>query len=218
MGIEKGTLDVSSYFDALDIGSGRSARPMELIRWWFAMHYDAVHTVGDRTVFEIRGPSAKVLSENELLTRRGGRKHTGTSSEPIARFAHRFTRHFSELARKFPIYAELENIFDLALITSLIRHEDLPRRVDWPMTHFQNPQRYQVRLGHAPQMVDTVVNHRVINRVQIVAGVSGGVHVDPHPYLKADVIRQQSNSELQYQRDRAAPGSVTIDDWWWDAR
>ena len=44
----------------------------------------------------------KVLSENELLTERGERVHTGDSDELTKRFAESFTKHFDKLSDQVP--------------------------------------------------------------------------------------------------------------------
>ena len=49
------------------------------------------------------------------MTEQGGRVHTGNSDELTSEFAHNFTEHFALLAEKYPVYAELRNVFDLAL-------------------------------------------------------------------------------------------------------
>ena len=55
----------------------------------------------------------------------------------------------------------------------LIRSEDLAGRVDWQMLHFLDAERCPVEMATAPKEVETVVNHRVINRRHVIVGVSG---------------------------------------------
>ena len=90
----------------------------------------------------------KVLSENEMLTERGERVHTGDSDELTKRFAESFTKHFDKLAAKYPIYAELRNVFDLALVAAVIQSHDLPGQVGWHMTHFGPGGDYSPSSGH----------------------------------------------------------------------
>ena len=47
------------------------------------------------------------------------------------------------------------------------------------MTCFGDPRSYVVERAKVPKEVDSVVNHRVVNRVTVLAGVSGGVKVHP---------------------------------------
>ena len=218
MGLEEGTLGVESYLDSIVVPPGGSPPPLEVLRWWFTVHYDAIAAIENGNAFQIRGQGVKVLSEKEMLTEQGGRIHTGNANALTAEFAHQFTQRFSQLADKYPIYAELQNIFDLALVSGLIHGEDLPARIGWEMTLFTDPAQYQVRLGRAPESVDTVINHRVINRKQIVAGASGGVQVNTLALVRSGAIQTGAHAELEYGHHRAAPGELGKRAWWWDAK
>ncbi|HEX5105859.1 MAG TPA: DUF1598 domain-containing protein, partial [Pirellulaceae bacterium] len=178
MGLEEGTLGVTSYLDSIELAKGQAPPPMSVLRWWFTLNYDALRGTAERDAFELRGPGVRVLSEDELLTERGERMHTGKSNELNARFAASFTKHFETLAAKYPVYADLRNIFDLALVAAVIRSHDLPEQGNWHLTHFGPDGGYAAELGIAPAKVDSVINHRVINGKHVVAGVSGGVRVD----------------------------------------
>ena len=90
-------------------------------------------------------PACKVLSENELLTEPGERVHTGKSDELNARFAESFTKHFETLAAKYPVYADMRNIFDLSLVAAVMQSHDLPGQTDWHMTHFGPGRRVRSR-------------------------------------------------------------------------
>ncbi len=149
MGLEEGTLGVESYLDAVKRTSPDAPPAMNVLRWWFTLNYDAVRTNANHNAYQLDGPGVRVLSENELLTEQGERIHTGTSDTLNAEFAHGFTRQFDLLAAKYPVYAELRNVFDLALIAGIIRSEDLPSRVDWHLTHFGDARAYQLTLGPA---------------------------------------------------------------------
>src|SRR5207253_8710139 len=77
IGLEEGTLGVQSYLASIEIGKDGKPPPMNVLRWWFTLNYDALSATESRDAFELRGPGVKVLSENELLTERGERVHTG---------------------------------------------------------------------------------------------------------------------------------------------
>lgn len=221
MGLEEGVLGVTSYLSAVKLDKNGAPPPMDVLRWWFTLNYDAVNATQARNAFELRGQGVQVLSENELLTQRGERVHTGKSDELNGEFAHSFTKHFPELAAKYPIYAELKNIFDLALVAALLKAEDLPNQVDWHMTHFspskqENAVPFEVELGVAPSQVETVINHRLINGKQIVAGVSGGVTVEPRKLISASSVRTGTFSSMKYHHDGSAPKNLPRNAWWWD--
>jgi hypothetical protein len=219
MGLEEGTPGVESYLDLIKIPAGQNPPPMGVLRWWFTLDYQAVLASQDRQAFAIRGQGVKVLSENELLTAEGKRVHTG-ESEPLNRqFAQSFTEHFAALCKKYPVYADLRNICDLALVGALIGAEDLPGRAGWHMTFFGDPEAYRVELGPAPKEVETVANYRVIrsgNKIHTIAGVSGGVRVDPERLVSTGAIEIDRYGALKAERSTAEPKQLPLEAWWWD--
>lgn len=216
MGLEEGVLGVTSYLNSVTVPAGGTPPPMSVLRWWFTMNYEALRATPGRDAFELRGPGVQVLSENEMLTQRGERIHTGQSDELTEQFAHSFTKHFAELAAKYPIYADLRNVFDLALVAALIVAEDVPNQLDWPAIHFVEERRYQVERGPAPTEVETVINHRVIGQKHVVAGVSGGVSADARPYVQKPAIAIDDYGALQAGRTASVPRDLAADAWWWD--
>ncbi len=216
MGLEEGVHGLTSYLDSIEVPAGSAPPPMSVLRWWFTMNYNALQATPTRNAFELQGQGVKVLSENEMLDERGERIHTGTADELNEQFAHGFTKHFAALAIKYPIYAELRNVFDLALVAGLCGAEDLPTQVNWHLTHFLDPQRYQVELGAAPTEVETVINHRVIRQKHIVAGVSGGVSADASPYLERAKLKTDGYGALEAEYVGSVPKDLPRDAWWWD--
>jgi len=212
MGLEEGVPGVDSYLDTIP---GDNVPPMGVLRWWFTLNYDAVVASPDRRAFEFRGQGVKVLSENELLTAQGKRVHTNASEPLNRRFAAGFTRHFDALARKYPVYADLRNVFDLALFAALIESEGLADKVGWHMTCFGDPA-YPVERLPACKQVDTVVNYRVIRPGLFVTGVSGGVSVRPSPLVSSAAIDTDSSGTLAKQHAQAAPTRLPQESWWWD--
>ena len=214
MGLEPGVLGVVSYLDAIPAKSPPTS--MDVLRWWFTLNYKSVLTTEARNGFQLQGPGVKVLSENELLTEQGKRRHTGKSDVLNQQFSHSFTKHFDRLATTYPIYAELRNVFDLAIVTAIIRAENLPDRLEWPMAHFDDPTAYIVPLGTSPKQVDSVINHRMMDRRRIVAGVSGGVSVDTGPLVARRAIQVDQYGLLKTEQSQATPRDLAPGVWWWD--
>ncbi|MBP86207.1 MAG: hypothetical protein CMJ64_05755 [Planctomycetaceae bacterium] len=215
MGLEEGTKGVTSYLDSVKVPEGGSPPPMDVLRWWFTLNYDAVRTTKSGDAFELRGPGVKVLSENEMLTERGERVHTSSSSLLNSEFAHSFTEHFGDLATKYPIYAELRNVFDLALVAAIVRSQDLHGQLDSHFLHYLDAERYRPRFGTAPKQVETVMNHRVINRKHIIVGVSGGVSYDAKQLVRSANLKRDEYGLLSGNRDQGMP-KLPASVWWWD--
>ena len=212
MGLEPGTRGVTSYLDSIKVPPGGSPPPMDVLRWWFTLNVRGVRTTEAGDAFELAGTSVQVLSENEMLTARGERVHTGKSTPLNSQFAHSFTKHFADLAKEYTIYADLQNIFDLALVAAIVREHDWHGQIDWQMVHFRDPGKYRVATRSAPREVDTVMNHRSIGKKHIAVGVSGGVRVDTAQL--ANSIRADEYGLLRGSREQSKPR--VGDRWWWD--
>jgi hypothetical protein len=188
---------------------------MSVLRWWFALNYDSIRTTPDGDAFELVGQGVRVLSENELLAEQGKRVHTG-QSEPLNRqFAEDFTANFAELAAKYPVYSELRNVFDLAMAVALIQSNGFMERVSWQPSVLVQAEQLRLPQLAVPRQVETVVSHRVVNRRQIIAGVSGGVMVAPKDVL-SEHRSYDDNGQLAKNR-QPAPHELEVDGWWWDA-
>jgi hypothetical protein len=216
LGLEDSVLGVKSYLDSIVVKPNGPPPPMDVLRWWFTMNYDAVAATPDRNAYEIRGQGVRVLSENEMLTLTGQRVHTGESSPANQAFTNSFTEHFSRLCERYPIYAELRNVFDLALVAALIKTEKLQERVHWNLGAFADPDKYQVALGVAPKSVDTVIAHRVVHAKHIVVGISGGVAADPTTYVKTDAIKTDEDGAISSDRRESQAKDLPLAAWWWD--
>jgi truncated hemoglobin YjbI len=217
MGLEAGIAEVPSYLDLIQVKAGESPPPLDVLRWWFTMNYEALVASENRDAFEIRGQGVQVLSENELLTQLGKRVPTGAATLTNQQFAGNFTTHFALLAEKYPVYADLQNVFDLALVAALIQQEQLADRVGWHLTCFGSPDDYAVDVGPAPRQVETVINHRKVGGRYLVVGVSGGVHAEPWKFVSTEKLRTDKKGTLAARRaSYEAPKGLALDRWWWD--
>ena len=216
MGLADGVDGVESYLASIRLAGGQSPPPMSVLRWWFTLNYDAIQSSPAEDAFALVGQGVRVLSENELLAEQGQRVHTG-QSEPLNRqFAEQFTTHFAELAAKYPVYSELRNIFDLAMAVALIQTNGLAEQVAWDAALLSAGDRLRLPQAPVPRQVETVINHRVINRRHIVAGVSGGVMVAPGDLLK-DASSVKEDSDLANSKRAAPAKDAAAGMWWWDA-
>lgn len=216
IGLEEGTPGVKSYLSSIEIGKDGSVPPLNVLRWWFTLNYDALTATDSHDAFELCGPGVKVLSENEMLTERGDRVHTGESDELTRRFAESFTKHFDQLSARYPIYTELRNVFDLSLVAAIIQSHDLPGQAGWHTTHFGPKGDYRPLLGHAPTEVESVLNRRIIGGKHVVAAVSGGVRVDARGLAGREAVRVDDSGAMAGERRTSTPQELPRRGWWWD--
>jgi hypothetical protein len=218
MGLAEGVPGVKSYLATVRNGADGSPPPMAVLRWWFAMPAATVEASDAHDAFALPARSICVLSENEMLAARGERIHTGQSDDLNRQFAESFTKEFAALALKYPVYGELERVFELALALAVIEREGLVEKVGWSPTLLLDDERLRLPKSPAPKAVETVINHRVIGGRQIIAGVSGGVWVDGGKSLEVSTSKADVADKLTAAKK--APAGMTAEGapivWWWD--
>ena len=148
---------------------------MDALRWWLPMKYDAVPHSPDRNVFEIEGSAVLCQSENEKISGSGASGSIPASRKrPIGMFASELHRSLRELAPQDPVFADLQNIFDLSLVAALLTDNRLPNGSagTWGL---RRGRRNPGRTFRPAQDIISVVNHRVYSGKDIVVQVAGGV-------------------------------------------
>lgn len=227
MGLVEGVPGVKSYLATVRNGPDGSPPPMAVLRWWFAMPESTVEASDDHDAFALPPRCICVLSENEMLAARGARVHTGQSDALNKQFAESFTKEFSALSAKYPVYGELERVFELSLALAVIEREGLAEKVGWSPRLLLDADRLRLPNSPAPKAVETVINHRVIGGRQIIAGVSGGVWLDGAKSLKVAPMTertsiQASAGERAIEARKHALEKAAGDEeappmaWWWD--
>ncbi len=218
IGVDKldGGPDIPSYFDLLRRSKQTAGAPMEALRWWLTMKYDAILHSPDRAAFEISGQSVLLQSENQFVTAQGKHMPTGIA-EPVNRaFAENFTKNYAALCEREPVFTDLRNIFDMALAAALLRQEGLHERAGWDLGAFASAGEYHPAQVYAPKVVDSVINHKVYGGKDIVVQVAGGVQADVLAIARDKQLARES-SDLGSIGSRKAPVAIPEGRWWWDA-
>ena len=192
------------------IGSGGNT----LQRWWFTPLYDAFRQSSDGNAFQFSGQRVQLMSQSEQVSASGKRSAAAMQAQSIEKFAKQFTECYEDVAEVSPIFAELQNIIDLAILAALFEKEQLPQRVGWSMDLFLDESLTPLATGNAPSKVASVCNYRKAGR-QIVGLVGGGVTISPNQLLRQVSFERQGNRELDSSvRDSVPP--VELRTWWWD--
>jgi hypothetical protein len=216
IGKRQGPKGMKSYFDLLTRSERRGSSSMDALRWWMAVGYDAIRMSPDGKAFEFSGSSVECLSENQLVHENGDRTGTGNASRANTKFANLFTKHLPELAAQDPVFAELENVFDLAMVAALIHERGLGLRAGWSPKAFAANGDYRTQSVEVPEELMTAAQFRVFDGRSVVVQVAGGVRVDVADLI-SDKDRLQSAEELAARSDTATPIGQQRDSWWWDA-
>lgn len=208
---------VPDYFALLARNPSVATGRLDALRWWLTMHYDSVLHSENREAFEIRGSSVQCKSENQFVTEQGQRVETGTA-EPINRlFAANFTQHYAEIAQRDPVFADLQGVFDLALVAALLQQERVDAQLGWDRGVFAVNGAYRPASYPVPKETDSVVNYRVLGGRDVVVQVAGGVRADLLSVLNDSNVRQESPRLAQIADGGRPHSQLPEGRWWWDA-
>jgi hypothetical protein len=119
------------------------------------------------------------------------------------------TERYTDLAARLPVFAELRNCMDLAVVGALLVREDLPARCGCDLGLLMDEKRLAVAEYHVPKTVDARASLIRKDRDWIIS-VSGGVEIDAWSVLE----RIDTHKELSAVRLKAAAPNPHR--WWWD--
>ncbi|MEZ6131397.1 MAG: DUF1598 domain-containing protein [Planctomycetaceae bacterium] len=216
IGKRQGPEGMKSYFDLMTRSEQRGSGSMTALRWWMAVGYDAVNRSPAGNVYEFAGNAIQCLSEDQVVGHNGTRQATGKASLSNAKFAELFTRHLPELARQDVVFADLENVFDLAMVSALVHSHGLAQQSGWTPGTFSDRGEFQTRPVDVPKELMTAAHFRVFNGNSVVIQVAGGVRADLSELLN-DKSRMKTVEALAGQSKSASPLGQQNNRWWWDA-
>ena len=186
-------------------------------RWWFVPLYDAFTRTEDSLAYQFAGQRVQLLSQEELVSPAGQRANAPFTRVSTEKFSKQFTDRYAEIADKSPVFAELQSLFDLAVLAALVRKEQLAAKTGWQMSLFLDPQRATIVRRNVPHRVHSVSNYKMLSDNVFVSQVSGGVEIDPWLVLKRNEYHKDSSGKLRELRANAAPENGSDEHpWWWD--
>jgi len=209
MGLERSpVVGLQSYMELLKTQRARASR-VASPRWWLAVDYDPLRKSPDGLAWQLSGQGVKTMTEEGYLSRSGRIIETGREGKLAAQWAAAMTKNYGSLGEAIPVFAELKNCMDLAVVAALIRKHELAGRagcrlpISASLATRRGP-RFQV-----PKMVDSQAS-LIRGRRGWFVSVSGGVDIDPWSPLEKVV----EDPKLTALRLKAT--SPEDRNWWWD--
>jgi hypothetical protein len=185
-------------------------------RFWFIPLYEPFQTTEDRTAFQFSGQRAQLLSQEEYTNHKGERTAAPSTRVSTQQFAKGFTDKFPEIAEAMPVFAQMQNLFDLAVLAALIKKERLDERVHWDKSLFLDAEGIPVPTGPPPKQVAAVFNYKKARRGMMIALLSGGVLIHPLQTVRDAEFQVDPAARLDGIRGLAGAGAGGADVWWWD--
>jgi hypothetical protein len=186
-------------------------------RWWFVPLYDSISRNDDGTAFQFAGQRAQLMSQEEVANAEGHLRDAAFTRATTEKYAQHFTDKFPELAEAMPVFAELQNLIDLAVLGALLRKERLAQQADWSMSLFLDADGAPVEKNNVPRRIASVVNSRRENRGLIIGLVAGGVVIGAQNTVARAVVDANAAQRLGGLRNIARQQEPTAEHpWWWD--
>lgn len=183
-------------------------------RWWFTPLYEPFQKTPDGNAFAFSGQRVQLMSQDEQISANGQRTQTAFKRVSTEAFASQFTEKYEQVAAVAPVFAELQNLIDLAVLAALIQKEDLATKAGWQMSLFLDAKRTTVAQGQVPKTVDSSFNTRNAGRV-VIGLVAGGVTIDARSLLNSTPLIESTDRLLTGPAAASQPTAERTH-WWWD--
>jgi hypothetical protein len=199
---------LSSYLQMLKSTSAVGNQNM-LPRWWLTTNYLPLLTDQDGLAWQLRGQGVKAMSESDFLGADGRLKQTGKASPLAQKWADQMTRKYDELSVKEPIFGELRNCIDLAVVAALMVQENLIAKAAVDLATLLSAEQFPTHVYKTPKQVDSKASV-VAARDGYIFSASGGVQIDSW----AVASRKETSRELASVRTNATQARGRF--WWWN--
>ncbi len=195
-------------FLAMIKSSGRGMNNM-LPRWWLEPNYEPLLKSADGLAYQLRGGNVKTLTEEDFLTATGTREHTGKANPMAERWAKLMTEKYAALAVADPIFGQLRNCMELAVVGALVEKEGLTEKAGYSLPTLMDPAEVSVEEFPAPKQVPSQASVLKKGRNWVISA-SGGVAL--HSW---GVVEKTTEDPAPATVRSKAEGNPT-GHWWWN--
>jgi hypothetical protein len=178
-------------------------------RWWLSPDYEALHRDAEGLAWELRGVGVKCLTAEDTFGTAGERTSTGQASPMAQKWADNMTARYEALASKEPIFAELRNCIDLAVVSALILKEDLIGRAGCELPTLTGEKRFSVAEYNVPKQVHSKATAVKKGRNWVITA-SGGVMIQPWEMIQT----AKASETVAAVRGKAFESRSKS--WWWN--
>jgi hypothetical protein len=209
IGIEPPPVKMATFLSALD-----SPREATLQRWWFTPEYDGIRISDDSLTMELVGQGVKLQAEDIRIGPDGALAAVGEKPGKASQlFCSAFTKKYPDIAAASPVYAQLRNMMDVAIVAAFMRRHDLYSRAGWTADVLRDEGRLACDTLPAPKQVACVVNWQW-NGARLLTPAGGGVSIDAEAAFEEQRLLADEQGRLDTQRRQLPRGAD--DRWWWD--
>jgi len=210
MGLEaSGVKEVPSYLSMLS-----STNQVSLPRFWLEASYDPIARDPDELAWRITGRRMKCLTENDLLGKEGMQRGKAAGDKIAEKWCNSMTEHYEKLADKQPVFAELLNCIDLAVVAALIHGRQLDKRAGLDLSVLLDEEKMALPVYEVPTSVPTVASG-IKKGSHWIVSASGGVQFQPWEFA-ANTEQMLDIAASRTAALASRPDSNASSQWWWD--
>jgi hypothetical protein len=169
-------------------------------RWWMIPFYDAIYTTPEHDAFEFTGTRVQLLSQDEISMGLGNRTDAATTKVSTEKWAQIFTERYGDLAKKSPVFAELQNVMDVIMVSYLLEQYRIPDQVQWDRQVFFDEAMIPTKTLPAPTSTMAIFNTKRVGQGMVIGLLSGGVTINPQETLSRGILKVSEERRLTSRR------------------
>ena len=185
-----------------------------LQRWFFVPDYERLKVSEDGLAVELVGEGVKLVGEDELVSSDGRRRQVGATNRASQAFVNAFTKSYGKIAERSPVYAQLRNCIDLAIVAAVCDRYGYFEQANWAMDVLGDESQYPIETYNPPKQVASAVNSLWKGNL-LMTPIGGGVQIRPSAALDSPNLQSDSEGKVAAARDEAISASEDAR-WWWD--
>lgn len=178
-----------------------------LPRFWLEPQYDSLLRDDAGTAWEIRGASVKAMAETDFFDANKIAHPTGQADAVSQRWANLMTERYDALSQADPVFAQLRNCMDSAVVAALIVRQNLTGKVNNQFPLLTGSGSLEPAKVDAPKQVATKANLIHKGKKWVIA--AGGVQINPFTIVE----KSETSTGVATVREKAARQATA---WWWD--
>lgn len=175
----------------LGVGNAMDNTRAAASRVWFEASYEPLLVSADSNAYALRGQRLQLKAGALSFDPKG-------ATEKATVFARQFTQKMPALCAMVPVFADVQNIADLAVLSALIRDDKLAQKASWEIDSLLAPSGYAVATVPVSRTAETLV---AFTSGSICAG---GVSLSAEPWIAKSARAADAKNELNAMREQRA--------------
>jgi hypothetical protein len=164
----------------------RPSHTMESPRFWLEPEFASLLCDADGLAFELGGSSVKAMTEADYIAASGTVQHSGKTTPAAQRWADLMTKKYAELAIADPIFGQLQNCMELAVVGAIVARNRLSEKAGGNFASLTGASSLKPDVFPTPKQTPSIAS----TKGRIVT-VSGGVAINSWQF--AEMVKVSDN-------------------------